>query len=69
MQHSGATPVMEKTQFLSPQPKLESNGKVEKVDEKESKKRSTLSSNGGEVKRQRSSAEDKGKAFEEPEWE
>ena len=66
LQHSGATPVMEKTQFLSPPPKLESNGKVE---EKESKKRSTSSSNGGEVKRQRSSAEDKGKAFEEPEWE
>ena len=66
LQHSGATPVMEKTQFLSPQPKLESNGKVE---EKESKKRSTSSSNGGEVKRQRSTAEDKGKAFEEPEWE
>ena len=66
LQHSGATPVMEKTQFLSPQPKLESNGKVE---EKESKKRSTPSSNGGEVKRQRSSAEDRGKAFEEPEWE
>ena len=62
LQHSGATPVMEKTQFLSPQP----NGKVE---EKESKKRSTPSSNGGEVKRQRSTAEDKGKAFEEPDWE
>ena len=66
LQHSGATPVMEKTQFLSPQPNLESNGKVE---EKESKKRSTPSSNGGEVKRQRSTAEDKGKAFEEPDWE
>jgi len=66
LQHCGATPIMEKTQFLSPQPKLESNGKVE---EKESKKRSTASSNGREVKRQRSTAEDKGKAFEEPEWE
>ena len=66
VQHCGATPIMEKAQFLSP-PKLESNGKVE---EKESKKRGMQSSNGGEVKRQRSAAaSDKEKAFEEPEWE
>lgn len=64
LEHSGATPMMEKTQFLSPPPKLESNGKVE-----ESKKRSMPASNGGEVKRQRSTAEEKGKVFEEPEWE
>ena len=66
LEHSGATPIMEKTQFLSPPPKLESNGKVE---EKEPKKRPMPSSNGGEVKRQRSVAEIKQKAFQEPEWE
>ena len=66
LQHSGATPMMEKTLFLPSQPQLESNGKLE---EKESKKRSMPSSNGGEVKKQRSTVEDKEKAFEEPEWE
>ena len=66
LEHCGATPIMEKTQFLSPPPKLERNGKVE---EKESKKRPMPSSNGGEVKRQRSVAEMKQKAFQEPEWE
>ena len=66
LQHCGATPIMEMAQFLSSPPKLESNGKVE---EKESKKRGMPSSNGGEVKRQRSAAAEKEKAFEEPEWE